>query len=220
MKLLLGGGTLLLLVALVGIERSTAHDRAPEPGAPSGPTARPATPPPEERPWAHAPRPRPALPSLPEDPADPADPADPEDTEEPPDPWASAPHLPDVDVDVGSAEPHLPHEPERPDVDYTPTLADRDLRDRAFRFIDDFAGAIENNPGSCERMADAVQAVITRDRDLIAEGQRMGEDPARNRWFQAEAERHVMPRMMQIIAPLQTCASHERMAQVLVSMHG
>jgi hypothetical protein len=102
--------------------------------------------------------------------------------------------------------------------EYVPTAADEALLARATGFFDQFVSAIESNADNCDRMADALSEVLSGNRDLIAEGKAMSEDPARDKWFEHQMEATVAAGVERVMAPLQGCTSNERMLAVLSTM--
>jgi hypothetical protein len=99
--------------------------------------------------------------------------------------------------------------------DYVPTAADEAFWQRSLAFLDEFVSAIESNAGSCDRMADALELVLSRNRAFIAEVKALDEQPVRNRWFQKQSETWMVPMASRIMEPIQNCVSSERLVSVL-----
>lgn len=145
-----------------------------------------------------------------------------------PDPWSGAPEgepseperaAEPAPLQVVEAPNELVEAPAEPkaEPDYVPTSADEALLARAVGFMDELLSAIESNAGDCGRIASSLSDLLSRSRDLIAEGKAMADQPLRSRWFEAQ----MMPRMAawteRIMTPMQTCMSDERVVAALTS---
>jgi hypothetical protein len=102
--------------------------------------------------------------------------------------------------------------------DYQPTAEDRALLDRGIRFVEELVSAIEDNAGSCDRMADSLERLLLANADLIATAKRFDDEfPDRTQWFAREAERRLTASVERMIEPLQSCMHSERLMTLLTS---
>jgi hypothetical protein len=115
-------------------------------------------------------------------------------------------------------EEDAPPDPPRldPDPDYVPTSADLAVLHRGLQFVEEFAATIERNDGSCDRMADDLERLLSTSGDFLAEARSLAEGPPdRSAWLAREAESRFGSRMERMIGPLQGCMHSERLMAVI-----
>ena len=145
---------------------------------------------------------------------------------EPASPAAGAPAA-DQGQAAPSATPAEPAEAGAPDADQSGaatgeavSAADKAMAERAVAMMEDMGRIAEATPDDCDKLADQYQAVLDRDRNVIAAGKAFNQDPAKKKWFEETYGQRMLAAASKMMPALQKCQKNEKLKKVFQSLDG